>query len=331
MRRMATTLLVAGLLASPLLVLPTTAHAGISVGISVGIAPPALPVYAQPVAPGPGYLWTPGYWAWNPAYASYYWVPGAWVTPPAVGLLWTPGWWGVVVGGYRWHAGYWGPHVGFYGGVNYGFGYFGSGYVGGRWRGHQFFYNRAVSNVNAVNVHTVYVDRTVIGNVGGSRISYNGGRGGTVAQPTALQRQYATERRYQPTALQARQRETAMRSPTQRFHAGQLRPAVFATQYAGRFQGAQVVRQPALASSRMATAPAHERGFVQTPQDRARRVGSAPPMAREERSAPPRRGYAPGSRAPRERMAPGRRRAGSAASVRAGRSAREKHNDGGYR
>ena len=31
--------------------------------VSVGIAPPALPVYTQPVIPGPGYIWTPGYWA----------------------------------------------------------------------------------------------------------------------------------------------------------------------------------------------------------------------------------------------------------------------------
>ena len=30
-----------------------------------------------------------------------------------------------------WHAGYWGPHVGFYGGVNYGYGY---GGVGLLWR-----------------------------------------------------------------------------------------------------------------------------------------------------------------------------------------------------
>ena len=32
-------------------------------------------------------------------------------------------------------AGYWGPHVGYYGGVNYGFGYMGVGFAGGAWRG----------------------------------------------------------------------------------------------------------------------------------------------------------------------------------------------------
>src|SRR5947208_15947278 len=33
--------------------------------VSVRIGPPALPVYAQPLCPGSGYIWTPGYWAWN--------------------------------------------------------------------------------------------------------------------------------------------------------------------------------------------------------------------------------------------------------------------------
>ena len=66
-------------------------------------------------------MWTPGYWAWGND--GYYWVPGTWVPAPAVGLLWTPGYWGWSGGYYRWNVCYWGPHVGFYGGVNYGFGY----------------------------------------------------------------------------------------------------------------------------------------------------------------------------------------------------------------
>src|SRR5262249_10457129 len=35
------------------------------VGVSIGIAPPVLPVYDQPLCPGPGYIWTPGYWAYG--------------------------------------------------------------------------------------------------------------------------------------------------------------------------------------------------------------------------------------------------------------------------
>ena len=122
------------------------ASAQISVGISVHVGPPALPVYVQPPCPTEGYLWTPGYWAYGDA--GYYWVPGVWVAPPRVGLLWTPGYWGFAGGVYGWHAGYWGPHIGFYGGVNYGFGYGGVGFVGGEWRGGHFAYNTAVVNVN---------------------------------------------------------------------------------------------------------------------------------------------------------------------------------------
>ncbi len=109
------------------------------------IGPPALPVYTQPPCPAEGYLWTPGYWGWRTE--GYYWVPGVWVMPPRVGVFWTPGYWGFAGGLYGWHAGYWGPHVGFYGGINYGFGYGGVGFVGGRWGGGRFVYNTAVMNV----------------------------------------------------------------------------------------------------------------------------------------------------------------------------------------
>ena len=98
------------------------------------IGPPALPVYEQPLCPGEGYIWTPGYWAWSDD-DGYYWVPGTWVLAPETGYLWTPGYWGFNDGVYLWNAGYWGPHIGFYGGINYGFGYFGEGFAGGEWRG----------------------------------------------------------------------------------------------------------------------------------------------------------------------------------------------------
>src|SRR5690242_7673777 len=107
--------------------------------VSVAIAPPAIPVYAQPVIPGPGHIWTPGYWAWTGE--GYEWVDGAWVLPPYTGALWTPGYWGYGPGGYFWNAGYWGPTVGYYGGINYGFGYFGIGFYGGYWGGGHYYYN----------------------------------------------------------------------------------------------------------------------------------------------------------------------------------------------
>ena len=82
---------------------PSPAKAHIAVGVSIRVAPPAIPVYEQPPCPTEGYLWTPGYWAYAPA--GYYWVPGVWVAPPRVGLLWTPGYWGWGGGVYAWHAG----------------------------------------------------------------------------------------------------------------------------------------------------------------------------------------------------------------------------------
>ena len=102
-----------------------SAHAQVAIGISVDIEPPPLPVYDQPPIPAPGYLWVPGYWAWDDD-TGYYWVPGTWVLPPEPELLWTPGYWGWSDGVYVFYDGYWGPQIGFYGGVAYGFGYTGS-------------------------------------------------------------------------------------------------------------------------------------------------------------------------------------------------------------
>src|SRR5580704_7886283 len=72
------------------------------IAVSITIAPPVLPVYTQPVCPGEGYLWTPGYWAWESDYGDYYWVPGTWVESPEIGYLWTPGYWGWNGGGFVW-------------------------------------------------------------------------------------------------------------------------------------------------------------------------------------------------------------------------------------
>jgi hypothetical protein len=297
-------------MATPLLALPPAAQAGVSIGIgvSVGIPPPALPVYVQPMAPGPGYIWTPGYWAWDPGYGDYYWVPGTWVMPPQIGFLWTPGWWGWSDGFYRWHGGYWGSQVGFYGGINYGHGYFGDGYSGGYWRGRDFYYNRAVNNINITHIHNTYINRTVINHGHGSRVSYNGGRGGLSARPDARQRDWANQRHLQPTPMQARQRDTAMRDPAQRFKSNRGRPAVFATQHAGNFQGAHTVRAPGAAANRhmvatpqrsRPTTAAPNRRMMEAPHNRAQQPRAANQAFRQERAAQPnQRGFV---QAPRER------------------------------
>ena len=162
--------------------LAPAAHAGVAV--SVTIAPPPLPYYVQPPIPGDGYLWTPGYWSWDPATGDYVWVPGTWVLPPAVGLLWTPGWWGFVGGAYVWHAGYWGPHVGYYGGIRYGYGYDGHGYRGGRWEHGRFAYDRAFNNVPHGRVHAFYGRPNPVFRPGAAHESFNGPGSHFHAPPT---------------------------------------------------------------------------------------------------------------------------------------------------
>ena len=67
------------------------AHAQADVVITASMTPQALPVYSQPPIPGAGYIWSPGYWAFDGQ--EYYWVPGYWQIPPAADLLWTPDYW----------------------------------------------------------------------------------------------------------------------------------------------------------------------------------------------------------------------------------------------
>jgi hypothetical protein len=224
------------LLVAAVAMAPTPSSAAqLSVGVSIRIGPPPLPVYAQPVCPGPGYIWTPGYWAYDPV-DGYYWVPGTWVMAPAPGLLWTPGYWGWSGGLFIWHAGYWGPHVGFYGGINYGFGYVGVGYVGGYWRGGSFFYNRAVNNVNVVHITNVYT-RTVVNNVTVTRVSYNGGPGGLRARPTPAEMAAEHDRHIAATSVQQQHQNLARQNRAQFASVNHGRPNIVATARPGQFQG----------------------------------------------------------------------------------------------
>ncbi len=161
-----------------LMMLAATGPSRAGVGVSITVAPPPLPVYEQPPIPGPDYMWTPGYWAYDEEVADYYWVPGAWAMAPEPGLLWTPGYWGWNDAGYYgWNDGYWGPEVGFYGGVAYGFGYTGVGFYGGYWQGPVFYYNRAFTRIGpGIVIANVYTKTVIINN--SSRVCFNGGFGG---------------------------------------------------------------------------------------------------------------------------------------------------------
>ncbi len=266
-----------------------------AVGIVVGFAPPPLPVYEQPVCPGDGYLWTPGYWAWGADFDDYYWVPGTWVMAPEVGFLWTPGYWGWGGNGFMFYDGYWGPTVGFYGGIDYGFGYFGTGFEGGRWDNGHFFYNRAVLNVNVENIHNVYnttVNRTTV-----SHVSYNGGNGGITARATAEQEAAAHQRHVGPVAAQNQHLQEAHSDQQQRASVNHGRPEIAATARPGDFK-ANVVK--ASEAGGRYTPPAN-RGENQARENASARpannASSNPPghvrdLPPAERPAPPNTGDA---------------------------------------
>jgi WXXGXW repeat (2 copies) len=235
MRKKSRLLILAGL---ALATMPVASFAFVTVGVSINIAPPALPVYVQPPCPTVGYIWTPGYWAW--ADGGYYWVPGTWVGAPGPGLLWTPGYWGWSSGVYLWHGGYWGPHVGFYGGVNYGFGYGGVGFAGGYWHGGAFFYNRSVANLGGLHVTNVY-NKTVINNVTVNRVSFNGGTGGIQAHATAGELAAAREHHVQFTPAQREHEHLAANNHDLRASVNGGNPRVAATARPGVFTGHGVV------------------------------------------------------------------------------------------
>lgn len=127
-----------------------------SSAVKSGTPPPPLPEEDQPTLVQDGYLWTPGYWYWRDL--RYIWISGVWARPPQVGFLWTPAYWDRAGTVYVFHPGHWGSTVGFYGGMNYGFGYVGNGYSGGHWIGDSFAYNSTVNHVDPTVAHHTYVE-----------------------------------------------------------------------------------------------------------------------------------------------------------------------------
>jgi hypothetical protein len=87
--------------------------------------PPPTPEEVIPVAPGPDYYWTPGYWGWN---AGWVWVGGSWCFRGGYG------WGGPYGRGWYGHGGWGGYHGGgggFHGRGGGGHGSGGHGHGGG--------------------------------------------------------------------------------------------------------------------------------------------------------------------------------------------------------
>jgi hypothetical protein len=202
-----------------------------------------------------------------------------------------------------WQEGYWGPHVGFYGGVNYGFGYFGSGFVGGYWRNHDFYYNRAVTNVSNVSITNVY-NRTVINNNSyGSRPSFNG-RNGVEARPTHGDLLAAREPHRALTAPQRSLSLSARTLPASLASVNHGHPQIAATPRPGILHGPGVM--PSRYASATSAPPARP-----SPVDRGHGLGSnrdtshysAPMNARQHEpgtSAAQHAGYGASRRTPAE-------------------------------
>jgi hypothetical protein len=67
-------------------------------------APPPPQVEVIPYAPGPYYVWTPGYYAWN---GGWVWVSGRYVVRPRPAAVWVGGHWTTHGHGYVWVGGGW--------------------------------------------------------------------------------------------------------------------------------------------------------------------------------------------------------------------------------
>ncbi len=179
---------------------PGDVEPAVDVDLSTADAPPPLLNYEQTPCPEEGYLWTPGYWNWSAA--GYYWVRGAWVLPPRMAVLWTPGYWGYAGGVYAFHPGYWGPHVGFYGGVNYGFGYVGAGLRGALGSVIHLPTIGSCEQRRRHRHHTDTYNEAVVNDAARRNVSYNGGPGGTMTAATMQERAAAAEPHIPPTAQQ---------------------------------------------------------------------------------------------------------------------------------
>ena len=91
-------LLIAGLLSADL----ACASPG---RVYVRVGPPVPVVEARVVAPGPGYVWTEGFYRWDGR--AYVWVPGRYVRPPRARAAWVPGHWARERRGWYWVDGHW--------------------------------------------------------------------------------------------------------------------------------------------------------------------------------------------------------------------------------
>jgi hypothetical protein len=161
--------------------------------------------------------------------------------------------------------------VGYYGGIDYGYGYIGIGYFGGYWSGNNFYYNRSVTRVGG-GIRNVY-DRPVVynnthyGAAPRNRVSYNGGRGGINVQPRPAEIAAGRERHVAALPAQRQVRTSAAQNRGQFYNQNHGRPSAPAETHGF----------------------ANSRGIAPTPRGvQPGRPGAPPPNAAGERGNPSR-------------------------------------------
>jgi hypothetical protein len=170
--------------------------------------------------------------------------------------------------------------VGFYGGINYGFGYFGHGYEGGRWDNERFYYNTTVNRVNVEVIHNVYNTRVTETTV--NHVSYNGGNGGVNMHPKPEELAAAQKRHIAPVSAQVQHEQTARSDKQQRASVNHGVPSVAATPKPGAFKESGAVQT-------------REAGGAYNPTPRPTNDASRPAvhpsdLPHTDRSAPPNTG-----------------------------------------
>ena len=93
----ARTLILSLLVTTATAVLPIVSRAAVDVSIGIVVGPPAPLVEVVP-APRPGYVWAPGYWAWDGH--RHFWIDGHWAIARP-GYRWVPERW--VRRGHHWY------------------------------------------------------------------------------------------------------------------------------------------------------------------------------------------------------------------------------------
>ena len=73
--------------------------------VAAGYGPPPPRYGVVGMAPGPGYVWTDGYW--DRRGSDWYWMQGRWMRPPRPHAVWVPGYWSRHGHDYRFHDGHW--------------------------------------------------------------------------------------------------------------------------------------------------------------------------------------------------------------------------------